>query len=41
MLKDVRSGNTNTRGTKKMDDEHDAPQEGASGGVGMLHDDVE
>lgn len=44
MLRDVRRGNTNTKRTKK-DYEHmendPTLNEGATGGVGMLHDDAE
>ena len=41
LLKDVRKGNTNTASTKKNDEEHKAPQEGANGGARMLYDNAE
>lgn len=43
MLRDVRRGNTNTKRTKKDDKEENDPtlNEGATGGVGLLHGDAE
>lgn len=41
LLKDVRSGNINTKGTEKNKERHQVPLEDASGRVGMLHDHVE
>lgn len=41
LLKDVRNGNTNTASTEKSEEQADAPEEGARGGPGTLHDDAE
>lgn len=40
MLRDVRSGNINTWSTKKDEESEPTPIEGATGGVGTLHDDA-